>query len=99
MSMRGANFRFWIADFGLDLRAPATCNRKSKIQNASRSDFRKRDPLLRLVLALAVRVRDFRQGARFEEEDLRDALERRSEEHTSELQSQSNLVSRLLLEK
>src|SRR2546430_16223251 len=29
----------------------------------------------------------------------RDALERRSEEHTSELQSQSNLVCRLLLEK
>src|SRR2546427_10116469 len=28
-----------------------------------------------------------------------DAVERRSEEHTSELQSQSNLVCRLLLEK
>src|SRR5688572_32329800 len=29
----------------------------------------------------------------------RDALQQRSEEHTSELQSQSNLVCRLLLEK
>src|SRR2546427_4529408 len=29
----------------------------------------------------------------------RDAVEQRSEEHTSELQSQSNLVCRLLLEK
>src|SRR2546430_8037544 len=31
--------------------------------------------------------------------DLEPPLERRSEEHTSELQSQSNLVCRLLLEK
>src|SRR5688572_32080787 len=32
-------------------------------------------------------------------EHLQDVLDRRSEEHTSELQSQSNLVCRLLLEK
>src|SRR5256886_11932251 len=32
-------------------------------------------------------------------QDVEDGVERRSEEHTSELQSQSNLVCRLLLEK
>src|SRR2546430_6896689 len=36
-------------------------------------------------------------GQRIEDEDCRER--RRSEEHTSELQSQSNLVCRLLLEK
>src|SRR6266853_5989885 len=36
---------------------------------------------------------------RNEDGDLRRPLEHRSEEHTSELQSQSNLVCRLLLEK
>src|SRR2546430_8940718 len=38
---------------------------------------------------------DFGQGAALEQI----VVERRSEEHTSELQSQSNLVCRLLLEK
>src|SRR5688572_33368006 len=55
-----------------------------------------------------VPVRGGRERAAGEQlEDARDvvlefavaALERRSEEHTSELQSQSNLVCRLLLEK
>src|SRR2546430_10068096 len=36
---------------------------------------------------------------RLEAEPIRDAMLARSEEHTSELQSQSNLVCRLLLEK
>src|SRR5205085_9359565 len=36
---------------------------------------------------------------RLEGDDENDAASRRSEEHTSELQSQSNLVCRLLLEK
>src|SRR2546430_11721056 len=43
----------------------------------------------------ALRRRVFRAGAH----DLGNAADLRSEEHTSELQSQSNLVCRLLLEK
>src|SRR2546430_12928032 len=41
--------------------------------------------------------RDVRVFRRFHEQPLHGCLERRSEEHTSELQSQSNLVCRLLL--
>src|SRR5688572_31426246 len=45
-------------------------------------------------------VREARERDRGRERGLRDALRLgRSEEHTSELQSQSNLVCRLLLEK
>src|SRR2546430_11348383 len=40
-----------------------------------------------------------RRGGRAMDDGLALAVERRSEEHTSELQSQSNLVCRLLLEK
>src|SRR3989475_1836847 len=43
--------------------------------------------------------RQLRRYAGISELMRRDLLERRSEEHTSELQSQSNLVCRLLLEK
>src|SRR5256886_3716570 len=43
------------------------------------------------------RVDDAGQGR--QENDYRRKVDRRSEEHTSELQSQSNLVCRLLLEK
>src|SRR2546430_13354956 len=39
------------------------------------------------------------RGSKFETLDVEAAQLRRSEEHTSELQSQSNLVCRLLLEK
>src|SRR5688572_32486885 len=53
--------------------------------------FRSRPPALHLrVLRTAARRRAWRASA---------GLTARSEEHTSELQSQSNLVCRLLLEK
>src|SRR2546430_12650394 len=42
---------------------------------------------------------DLREQARLCGHDRLEVVERRSEEHTSELQSQSNLVCRLLLEK
>src|SRR5256885_5675540 len=55
---------------------------------------------------VAVRVRDrpseesaLEQGERDEDRPHRQAAPRRSEEHTSELQSPCNLVCRLLLEK
>src|SRR5688572_32737847 len=57
--------------------------------------------LLRAVIARHHRnacLRDERLGRIFEAHSL-DGGGRRSEEHTSELQSQSNLVCRLLLEK
>src|SRR5688572_32712460 len=65
------------------------------------------DALARAALELHVRLRQQRGGARDEEAHARARLAReprlgeqaRSEEHTSELQSQSNLVCRLLLEK
>src|SRR2546430_12737146 len=45
-------------------------------------------------------LRDIREKLKdVDRETLDEALKRRSEEHTSELQSQSNLVCRLLLEK
>src|SRR2546430_13593018 len=44
-------------------------------------------------------LRDLQLLRHREEAAVGNALERRSEEHTSELQSQSNLVCRLLLEK
>src|SRR2546430_13091554 len=43
--------------------------------------------------------RQQREEVRLGAGDTRDLLQMRSEEHTSELQSQSNLVCRLLLEK
>src|SRR2546430_13177887 len=43
--------------------------------------------------------RDGHQGSRSRGKDQQSRRTRRSEEHTSELQSQSNLVCRLLLEK
>src|SRR2546430_11104856 len=51
----------------------------------------------RQILSVVTRLLD---GARIRQQRLaRDFVMRRSEEHTSELQSQSNLVCRLLLEK
>src|SRR2546430_16650876 len=52
---------------------------------------------LRLELGRADQVRD--RARDLENPVIRPRRERRSEEHTSELQSQSNLVCRLLLEK
>src|SRR2546430_13106503 len=46
-----------------------------------------------------VRRRDGRVSSKCSDPDALDPLDDRSEEHTSELQSQSNLVCRLLLEK
>src|SRR2546430_15030558 len=48
---------------------------------------------------VAARERDFLQGAALDPSNGRGIEAYRSEEHTSELQSQSNLVCRLLLEK
>src|SRR2546430_10579040 len=63
-----------------------------------------RSPLVPARLAPRTSVRSVVLGAgrgrrRAAGRDPRDRLLRRSEEHTSELQSQSNLVCRLLLEK
>src|SRR2546427_12649961 len=52
-----------------------------------------------LMLLLAVRTHAPSQPLRHDQVDRAGHVERRSEEHTSELQSQSNLVCRLLLEK
>src|SRR5688572_31983617 len=57
----------------------------------------RRRSLLRLLAQLGVGA-DARAAGRAAHRRLR-AADRRSEEHTSELQSQSNLVCRLLLEK
>src|SRR2546430_8368414 len=57
--------------------------------------FRSRRNPEKLVLALLMGA----GGLLLASQDLRAQEERRSEEHTSELQSQSNLVCRLLLEK
>src|SRR2546427_2314956 len=48
---------------------------------------------------LRVRMHELDHSGNGQRPDLRIAIENRSEEHTSELQSQSNLVCRLLLEK
>src|SRR2546430_9620586 len=57
--------------------------------------------LFRSLLVGRARVpgRDHDAGARQRPHRVQAALQLRSEEHTSELQSQSNLVCRLLLEK
>src|SRR2546430_9967400 len=83
----------------------AWCLARDRAQREGVSQFRQRDPLLRLILAFLVCIAHLALVAlvRREEQHLRDALVgvdlSRSEEHTSELQSQSNLVCRLLLEK
>src|SRR5688572_31812951 len=52
------------------------------------------------VRANQLRLRDLREGIiRHRKHSFKKANRHRSEEHTSELQSQSNLVCRLLLEK
>src|SRR2546430_11898403 len=60
-------------------------------------------PYTTLFRSLAVSARSFHKivgvVSRCARQFVRDALQMRSEEHTSELQSQSNLVCRLLLEK
>src|SRR2546430_4050750 len=53
----------------------------------------------RIVVGNRKRVHDPREPAVVAEHDVRIRIVGRSEEHTSELQSQSNLVCRLLLEK
>src|SRR2546430_13610997 len=53
----------------------------------------------RVQRVLGKRLRREGRGSRFRSANARDALLVRSEEHTSELQSQSNLVCRLLLAK
>src|SRR2546430_12831345 len=54
----------------------------------------RRDRVVRLQ-----EIREDRREHHHHHEDTARSAERRSEEHTSELQSQSNLVCRLLLEK
>src|SRR2546427_8041462 len=56
-------------------------------------------PYTTLFRSLGQRRRRVRQPPRHAKQDQRSDHEARSEEHTSELQSQSNLVCRLLLEK
>src|SRR5688572_31177506 len=54
----------------------------------------------RIILAFDERqVRSIVESAEYSSSKVTDHITRRSEEHTSELQSQSNLVCRLLLEK
>src|SRR5256886_12837202 len=60
--------------------------------------FRSKGDLLAVVFGNRYATRQFEGYARADGEDC-DLLSMRSEEHTSELQSQSNLVCRLLLEK
>src|SRR2546430_16385187 len=69
-----------------------------------RADHAELDPLLGEprgdgVDQLAIQEQHLEQGDRDLDAHHRDDLSERSEEHTSELQSQSNLVCRLLLEK
>src|SRR2546427_3958441 len=59
-----------------------------------------RDPRFLAYLVAASLLLEVPQGQQFLEADtVQDKFRLRSEEHTSELQSQSNLVCRLLLEK
>src|SRR2546430_13139858 len=62
------------------------------IKSGRRVVYRKETPMCNLFLTMMDRM-----GTRMEH--FGDATGHRSEEHTSELQSQSNLVCRLLLEK
>src|SRR5690554_7219417 len=51
------------------------------------------------IAALRAEVGQFRQDDRAEHERMESLIRKRSEEHTSELQSRPHLVCRLLLEK
>src|SRR5688572_30994984 len=79
---------------------PYTTLFRSETESAARAGQRLPEPLLPPPVRRGARreIRRFRpRRARFESG--RGVGRRRSEEHTSELQSQSNLVCRLLLEK
>src|SRR5206468_12681346 len=59
----------------------------------------RRDPTAQLVAAIAAQAGQEIAGKAFGMQPHQRRLARRSEEHTSELQSRSDLVCRLLLEK
>src|SRR2546430_10858341 len=69
-------------------------------KSGSRGNFNKCGTLNRLRVSAARRPGHTKLGARTKRRGtLTNIVRKRSEEHTSELQSQSNLVCRLLLEK
>src|SRR5256886_10593979 len=78
------------------MRSDPIADMLTRIRNASRAEHEKVDiPASRLKVRVAEILKDegFIKNFRLLEDT------KRSEEHTSELQSQSNLVCRLLLEK
>src|SRR2546427_4297748 len=66
---------------------------------SSECPFSLRPPLAAPILQRSAYDRSRGRGARAPRGPPRPSVSKRSEEHTSELQSQSNLVCRLLLEK
>src|SRR5688572_32390750 len=82
--------------------APAKAKTITKKLGVTAAEF---EEMERIMKSAAKMVEAVEEEAKIRVEDLRDTYreihegERRSEEHTSELQSQSNLVCRLLLEK
>src|SRR2546427_2127595 len=78
---------------------PYTTLFRSNCSKAIRPDCADSTPGIRVATSQSGLIRGSNSGKKRERVGLEDDPTLRSEEHTSELQSQSNLVCRLLLEK